>query len=222
MIDPIVGIYGFISTFLVFLAFFFSYLKYKDPSIFKKKSHPGIYSPSVTVIIPSKNDGLLIRPVAEAIVNSSYKKTNVILVNDGSTDDTGTVMDSLKSEHPDKIEVIHLRQNMGKRKAIVTAIESNQVGDIIMLIDSDSIVEKTAIEKLVSCFEDDDVGAATAHGRALNADDNALTRIQDTWYDGTFFIIKGMESSFNCVTCCSGILSAYRKEVYLPLFGPLG
>lgn len=216
VIDPIVGIYGFISTFLVFLAFFFSYLKYKDPSLLKTNTHMGIYSPLVSVIIPSKNDGALIRPVAEACINSSYEKIQIILVNDGSTDDTGIVMDSLQNEYPDKVKVIHLSHNMGKRKAIVTAINSNQVGDIIMLIDSDSIVERTAIEKLVGCFQDNDVGAATAHGRALNADENTLTRIQDTWYDGTFFIMKGMESSFNCVTCCSGILSAYRKEAIFP------
>jgi len=216
VVDPIIGVYGFMSTFLIFLAFFFSYLKYQDPSIPNKNSNLGTYLPLLSVIIPSKNDGVLIRKVAEACLNSTYEKTQVILVNDGSTDDTGTVMDSLKNEYPDKVEVIHQPKNMGKRKAILAALNSNQVGEIVVLIDSDSIVEATALERLVQCFRDPDVGAVTAHGRALNAEQNILTKIQDTWYDGTFFIMKGMESSFNSVTCCSGILSAYRKVAISP------
>jgi hyaluronan synthase len=88
----------------------------------------------------------------------------------------------------------------------------NPKGEIIVLCDSDSIVEKDSIAKLVRVFEDPDVGAATGHARALNAEKNILTKLQDTWYDGQFSILKGLESSFNTVTCCSGSLSAYRKE----------
>jgi cellulose synthase/poly-beta-1,6-N-acetylglucosamine synthase-like glycosyltransferase len=61
-----------------------------------------------------------------------------------------------------------------------------------------------------------EIGAVTGHGRPLNADKNLMTKIQDTWYEGQFRIVKGMESSYGAVTCCSGCLSAYRKEAIAP------
>lgn len=215
-VDPITGVYGFIATFMVFNSFFFSYVKYKDPSIQKPASIIDVYSPRLTIIIPSKNDEFLIRGSVDACLESTYQKFKIILVDDGSTDDTGAVMDSLKRENPDKIDVIHFLQNQGKRKAIVSALRSRDPGDLVVLIDSDSIIEKTALERLVNCFRDPDVGAVTAHGRALNPDVNILTKIQDTWYDSSFFVLKGVESYFNSVTCCSGILSVYRKEAIWP------
>jgi cellulose synthase/poly-beta-1,6-N-acetylglucosamine synthase-like glycosyltransferase len=68
----------------------------------------------------------------------------------------------------------------------------------------------------VSAFDDAEVGAVTGHGRAINADKGILTKMQDTWYDGQFSIMKGFENCFGSITCCSGCLSAYRREAILP------
>jgi hyaluronan synthase len=217
VIDPIVGIYGFTTIMLVFLAFFFTFTKYKDPSKYSTDGTTSQMEPYVSVFVPTKNDGVLIRPVVEALLASSYNKLEVILINDGSTDNSGAVMDDLRRESPGRVKVIHLARNLGKRKAIREGIRSgNPSGDIFVLVDSDSIVDKYAIERLVKSFRDPDVGAVTGHGRARNADENTLTKIQDTWYDGQFYVMKGLESSFNTVTCCSGSLSAYRREAVMP------
>lgn len=45
---------------------------------------------------------------------------------------------------------------------------------------------------------------------------NTLTKMQDTWYHGSFNTSKAMESPFGSVTCCTGVLSAYRREAILP------
>jgi hyaluronan synthase len=61
-------------------------------------------------------------------------------------------------------------------------------------------------------FTKPDVVAVCGHGRAANLDKNLITRLQHFWYQEMFRLIKGMESMYGCVTCCSGILSAYRRE----------
>lgn len=230
LIDPFVATYGIVSTSLACIAFLLAFTKYKDPSlrIFKNNkkqttSETRILQqqpsqlPFVTVIIPAKNDPIIIRKSVEASLKSTYPNVEVICVNDGSTDNTGKVMDDLHNEHPESVKVIHLKQNLGKRKAIREALTNGSPkGDFIVLVDSDSVVEKNAIERLVCCFDDPDVGAVTATARPLNANQNFLTKIQDAWYDGQFAIMKGMESSLNSVTCCSGCLSAYRKEAVMP------
>lgn len=224
VIDPVVGIYGFVSTALIFMAFFFSYTRYRDPATLQNTSNNisnGIfnrYEPLVSIIVPAKNEPMIIQKTVASFLESTYQNTEIILVNDGSTDETGAIMDQMHKMNPRKIkEVIHLDHNMGKRKALRQGISKvSPQSEIIIVVDSDSIVDKMAIEKLVPVFRDPDVGAATGHGRVMNADVNVLTKMQDTWYDGQFAIMKGMESSFNTVTCCPGIFSAYRKAAILP------
>jgi hyaluronan synthase len=221
VIDPLTGIYGVCVIFLIFTSFFVSYVKYRDPS--KKsvsgdlKIKPASERLSASIIIAAKNEPVLLKDAVVGCLRSTYDNIEIFLVNDGSTDDTGKVMDDLRRENPDKVKVFHIAQNVGKRKAIAEAIKSgNILGDIIVLHDSDSIVEPTAIEKLMSVFTNPDAGAVTCYSRPLNGDVNTLTKMQDTWYHGSFNVFKGMESSFGSVTCCSGVLSAYRREAIIP------
>jgi hyaluronan synthase len=220
-LDPFLGVYSVLTTFLVFSSFIVAYTKYKDP-VSKDKSEIGggrwlQNVPLVSVVVPAKNDPVMITEAAKSCLASTYKNIQIIMVNDGSTDDTGEAMDQLRREHPDKITVLHMAQNVGKRKAVREGIVNGPAkGDIILLIDSDCKLEETAIERMVSMFDDPEVGAVSGHGRALNGDQNTLTRMQDTWYDGQFSIMKATESAFGTVTCCPGILAAYRKEAILP------
>ncbi|HEX7033776.1 MAG TPA: glycosyltransferase [Nitrososphaera sp.] len=178
------------------------------------------YQPEVSIIIPVYNEEHLIKETVKACLEAAYppEKIEVILVNDGSTDGTYAVLDSLKRDHGNRVKIVHLPRNAGKRKAIKEGILQGQArGEIIVLVDSDSAMDRLAIQRLVDAFSGDpDLGAATGHGRVKNAGQNMLTRIQETWYDGQFSIMKGMESTFDTVSCCSGILSAYRREAIMP------
>jgi cellulose synthase/poly-beta-1,6-N-acetylglucosamine synthase-like glycosyltransferase len=224
VIDPVVGVYGLLSVFIIFFSFLVSHTKYKDPSLLLCPSNGSVknsainnrFEHAVSIIIAAKNEPVIIRNTVYSCLLSTYRNLEVILVNDGSTDETGNVMDSLHKENPDRVTVIQLAQNMGKRKAIREGLKHSKLeSDIIMMLDSDTVIENTAVEKLVRIFDDPDVGGATSYVRPVNADKNLLTKMQDTWYHGSFGISKAMESSFGTVTCCSGVLSAYRKEAVM-------
>jgi hyaluronan synthase len=216
MVDPLFGAYGLIATSLVFIAFATRYLGYKDPS-----SDPisclTPYSHNVTIIVAAKNEGTdMLRQTIDSALGSvvnAKSKINIILVNDGSTDDTGIIME----EYSARCKVIHFTRNMGKRKAIREALRyTNTNSDIIVLLDSDSIISKDAIARLLSVFDTHpNAGAATAYVRPLNSEHNTLTKMQDVWYHGSFSVLKAMESVFGSVSCCAGSLSAYRKEAII-------
>jgi len=218
--DLFFGTYSFLTTFLVMSAFIFSYTKYKDPSLTKTHNGSGAIKyrqPLVSIVMPSKNDPVMIRKAVLSCLASSYSQIEIILVNDGSTDQTGEVMDLLRKENPRQVKVVQLSCNVGKRKATREGIVNGHArGDIIILVDSDCELDNKAIEKLVSVFDNPEVGAVSGLGRSYNANESMLTKMQDTWYDGQFSIMKGMESAFGTVTCCPGILSAYRKEAIMP------
>ena len=176
--------------------------------------------PRVSILIPVFNEQDLIKETVNSCMRSMYpsEKMEIILVNDGSTDGTYAILELMKQEyHQFQLKIVHLAENMGKRKAIREAIVQGKAeGEILVLVDSDCIIDEYAVESLVKSLDDPEVGAVSGHGLVKNADQNVLTKIQQTWYDGQFSIMKGMESSLESVNCCSGILSAYKREAVLP------
>ena len=196
-------IYSILMTLFLFFMYYFTY-KYKPLADINHR-------PTVTVIVPCKNEEGAIEQTITAIVESDYPadKLKVVVVDDGSTDRTYQIV---KQHEGNRVKVIRHGSNKGKRQAFATGFHSSD-GEIVICIDSDTTVAKDAIRLLVQPFTDDNVVAVCGHGDAVNKDKNLLTKIQHYWYQEMFTLIKGMESTLNAVTCCSGILAAYRRDV---------
>lgn len=173
------------------------------------------YRPSVSIIVPSKNEEAVIGQAVNAILASDYPedRIEVVVVDDGSTDRTSEVVRNIKS---DRIKLLEFECNQGKRLAFAAGVNASK-NEVVICIDSDTLVEKESIKFLVQPFIDNDVVAVCGHGKAANVNKNFLTRVQHFWYQGMFRLIKGMESKLGNVTCCSGILAAYRRGSVLPV-----
>jgi cellulose synthase/poly-beta-1,6-N-acetylglucosamine synthase-like glycosyltransferase len=108
---------------------------------------------------------------------------------------------------------------VGKKRALGTGL-LRASGDVLAFTDSDSIWAPDALERMARVLRlHPDVGAISGHCRALNADHNFLTKVQDTWYEGQFSVRKAYESTFGAVTCVSGPLAVFRREAifnYIP------
>jgi hyaluronan synthase len=165
----------------------------------------------VSVIIPVYNQEDMIETVIDSISKSTYRNIEIIVVNDGSTDSSGKILDGKLMHNYTNLKVIH-KNNEGKRKAVATGFFKSK-GKYIVLIDSDSVVDNHAIEEFVRAFNSDlELGAVTGHTKLWNSDKNFITKCQDAWYDYEFNISKACESYFRTVTCCCGCLSAYRRN----------
>jgi len=205
--DPLIY-YSILIPLHTIAIFFFGWLFFRD------KAYGKVPDDLVSVIIPIYNQEALITDVIDAVFASTYPNIEVVAVNDGSTDDTRTVLDALTMEYPN-FKVID-RPNGGKRAAIATGFYASQ-GKVIVLIDSDSVIDEYAIEEFMKTFgADPHVGGVVGNGKVLNANSNVLTKLQDAWYDYAFNIQKTTESIFGTVLCCSGCLAAYRREAIAP------
>jgi hyaluronan synthase len=186
---------------------------------FKNKATGDSPDDLVSVIIPVYNQEPLIEKVIDAILESTYDNLEIVAVNDGSKDGTADKLDAIAKRHP-QVKVIH-QLNGGKRTAVATGFYAAR-GDFLVLIDSDSIVDKYAIEEFMKVFKaNPKVGGIVGNGKVLNADKNLLTKCQDVWYDYAFNIHKTAESTFGTVLCLSGCLAAYRRETiadFVPLW----
>jgi glycosyltransferase involved in cell wall biosynthesis len=100
-------------------------------------------SPVVSVVIPAYNAGLYLKQTLESVLAQSYRDYEIIVVDDGSTDDTSQVA----LQFGDSIRYIH-QSNQGLSAARNTAIK-NARGEIIALLDSDDLWEPGYLEKMV-------------------------------------------------------------------------
>jgi hyaluronan synthase len=112
------------------------------------------------------------------------------------------------------ITILHLSKSVGKKKAIEAASQIAK-GEIYAFMDSDCDMELDAVEKAAKIFlSDRQIGALTAQGsvRGARTTNNILLKMQQVYIDGSYRVIKGAESSFSSLTCCSGSLSFYKRE----------
>ncbi len=174
----------------------------------------------VSIIIPIYNQKKMIEIVIDSIYRSSYSNMEVIAINDGSNDGTAEKLDLLSKKYSN-LKVIK-KKNGGKRKAVATGFYSSS-GKYVIIVDSDSVLTKTAVEEIVKAFDTDpEIGGVAGHVKLWNAEKNFLTKMQDTWYDYSYNILRRTESVFGNVMCCPGCLSGYRREAiehFMPLWG---
>lgn len=183
------------------------------------------YTPGVSIIIPCFNEADWIKRTILSCINQDYPvdKLEVIVVDDRSTDQS---VQQIK----DMIEVIHseaeryatrerlsytvLPENAGKRVALVKGVEMAK-HDLVVFVDSDSFLDPTAIRHLVQPFQDPKIGGVAGRTDVENKYTNNMTKLQTVRYYIAFRIMKAAESWFDSVTCLSGPLSCYRKELIL-------
>lgn len=169
--------------------------------------------PRCTVIMPAYNEGKNVLKTLRSIVKSNYpaEKLQIIAVNDGSADDTLAWMQMACSQFDGRIELINFKKNRGKRAALYEAIRISK-GGIIVTIDSDSIIERQTVRRLVSPFVDPQVGAVAGSVRVLNRREGLLPRMLEVSFAYSFDFIRASQSMVNTVFCTPGALSAYRKK----------
>lgn len=201
--DPLV-VYSTLMPLHALLVFACGWTLYKNPARGKTGEE------LVSVVIPVYNQKGMIRIVIDAIFQSTYKNIEVVAVNDGSKDGSYELLNELAKDYPG-LKVIH-KKNEGKRKAVAAGFTASK-GKYVVLIDSDSVVDKNAIAEFMKTFNaDPKIGGVVGYAKVWNADKNILTRCQDAWYDYAFNIHKTCESAFGNVLCCSGCLAGYRRE----------
>jgi hyaluronan synthase len=212
LVDPLIGIYSFLTSFVLLSVLILSYFKYKDPYL-NARNVDVSNGPLISIVVPAKNEEKNIRNCVQSCLDQTYEKKEVIIVNDGSTDRTGEILDEMRKENrTETFHILHLSKSVGKKKAVEAASEIAR-GEIYAFMDSDCDMASDAIEKAAKIFNNDrKLGALTCHGRVRDAQrGNTIEKFQQVYIDISCRSIKAAESSFRSVTCCSGSLSFYRR-----------
>lgn len=108
----------------------------------------------ISVILPVYNRVNYIRRCLDSLINQTVSDYEIIVVDDGSTDETKDICDEYQNRY-EKIKVIH-SENKGASAARNIGLNSAQ-GDLLMFCDSDDTVEPNWIEKLSACMTNPEV-----------------------------------------------------------------
>ncbi len=169
--------------------------------------HPE-FQPLVSVLIPAYNEEEVIVYTVNSVLESDYPNLEVIVVDDGSTDGTGDMLDSEFGRNP-AVRVIH-QPNRGKPAALSHALAEASSG-IIVTIDADTSVEPNAVTKLLRHFVNPRVGAVAGNVKVGNRV-SWLTRWQALEYVTSQNLEKRAFDLLNCIPVVPGALSAWRAE----------
>lgn len=182
---------------------------------FYRPGKPSTETPPITVICPVYNEEQHIARTLTQLMESAYpaNKMQVIVINDGSTDGTLAQIQKIRETYPDML-LVNFEKSRGKRNALGAGVRM-ATGDIIIFIDSDSFLDPDALRNMIRRFADPEVAAVTGHCDVENQWTNLLTKMQTVRYYVAFRVMKAAESVFDCVTCLSGPLAAYRQPVLM-------
>jgi len=112
-----------------------------------------INSPLVSVIIPSYNYARFITEAIDSVVNQSYSNWELIIVDDGSRDNSVEIIKNYVSKFPDKIYLFTHSNNENKNlKATLELAFTKIKGEIVAFLDADDIWKKNNLDKKVYYF----------------------------------------------------------------------
>ena len=174
---------------------------------FSNKLKPEGHWPSVSIIVPAHNEEKVIEKCIEALLEIDYPKKEVIVVDDGSADRTYELATRYEQEG---VKVFHRSNAGGKSVALNTGILFAK-GEIIVTCDADSLIDRSAIRKIATRFEDPLVNAVAGNVKVLNRT-NLLTRCQALEYIVDLNIYRRVFDVFGAVPVVPGPLAAFRKS----------
>lgn len=170
-------------------------------------------APKLTVLIPAFNEGALVEKTIESCVHAQYPRDRlqIIAIDDGSRDDTWQYIERAASRYPELVTAIRFPQNRGKRAALAAGIERAN-GEVMVTVDSDSVIEPQTLLAIVAPFADPKVGAVAGKVLVLNRKQGILPRMLHVRFILAFDFLRSVQSTYGMVYCCPGALAAYRAS----------
>jgi biofilm PGA synthesis N-glycosyltransferase PgaC len=171
--------------------------------------------PSVSVLIPAHNEERVIANVIAAATAINYPDFEVVVVDDGSTDQTRNVIEPYV--RAGKVRLIAKQQNEGKAMALNDALPCLN-GEIVLIIDADAEPEPDILNHMLPHFEHARVAAVTGNPRVKNVD-TFLARLQLIEFSSIISLLRRSQRIWGRIMTVSGVVAAFRKSALLDVGG---
>lgn len=208
----IIGLLLFLLVLLFryFGLLFFAYLYINGYTFGKRKD----YNPFVSIIVPVYNEGIVLKDSVDSLINLDYQNYEIIIVNDGSTDNTYEVAKTLVGYHEGrygnvKVSLIS-KPNGGKSRALNAGISYSKA-EIVLCMDGDSQLSEDTIKMAVQHFADPKIGAVAGNVKVLNRR-KMITDLQALEYIEGLNMARAAQSFLRLVNIIPGPIGLFRKK----------
>jgi hyaluronan synthase len=183
-------------------------------SLLKKTKYDLNYRKPVSVVIPCYNEPYEnLKNCVDSIIKAKGEK-QIILVNNNSK--MPSCLEAIEEYKKNPNVEVYNEKRQGKRFGHSKGL-SKAKHEIVVFVDSDTIIDENAIIELVIPFQDERIGGVTGQIRVSNRKDNLITRSIDAMFWGASNIYRRASTGIGFMQVMPGALSAYRKENLLKL-----
>jgi len=228
-----ITLYGFFFMFWYYFIFEFSKYIFLDfilviGSIFNKKYTKSLEdwakgklydeSPLISVIVPGKNEGKNLYKLSKSLKRQTYKNYELIIVDDGSDDDTFMICNDLLKQGI-ITNFIRNPQRGGKASAANTALKFSN-GKYIIHLDADSHLLDDSLETiLLPFYMYDNVGAVAGDVRVNNVESSVASALQGIEYLTSISLGRFVADKLDMMKLISGAYGAFRADILQRLGG---
>ncbi len=180
----------------------------------RARSRPAThFQPSVAVVVPAYNEAVGIERAVRSLSRADYPDLEVIVIDDGSTDGTGDLVETLGLPG---VRVIR-QANAGKAAALTTGVLATEA-EVVVMVDGDTVFERDTLTKLVQPLADPAVGAVSGNTKVGNRG-GLLGRWQHIEYVMGFNLDRRMYEVLQCTPTVPGAIGAFRRSVLVEVGG---
>lgn len=178
--------------------------------------HDTVYQPTVSVLIPARNEEKVIRRILQRMTELTYlkEKLEVIVIDDASTDRTSEIAEEFARKH-EYIKVFHRKpEDGGKGKpAALNHGLKHATGEIVYCFDADYYPQKDILEKLTIYFADPKVGAVQGRVTVLNEPNTLVTRLVALERIGGYRVDQLARDNLGLIPQFGGTVGGFRRSL---------
>lgn len=163
------------------------------------------FAPPVSIVVPAYNEEVGIEKAVRSLAASDYPDFEVVVVDDGSSDDTSAIVERLGL---DRVTLLR-QENAGKPVALNHGVAVSR-HDLIVMVDADTVFEPDTLTRLVRPFADAEVGAAAGNTKVGNRG-GLLGRWQHIEYVMGFNLDRRLYDVLRCMPTVPGAIGAFRR-----------
>jgi cellulose synthase/poly-beta-1,6-N-acetylglucosamine synthase-like glycosyltransferase len=168
---------------------------------------------SVSVIVPTFNGGTGLAPTIASLHRQTQRPVQIIIVDDGSTDDTRATAERARAMG--LVDMVICHGTRCGRSAAINAAARFASGDLLMTVDADTVFEPDAVARLASVFDDPRVAGASCNIGISNEGESLWTGLQSVEYLLSIAAGRSVLDIVGAIACLSGACATYRREVFL-------
>jgi cellulose synthase/poly-beta-1,6-N-acetylglucosamine synthase-like glycosyltransferase len=173
--------------------------------------------PPVSLIVPAFNEGRVIGAAVESLTKLDYPQYEIIVVDDGSTDDTLAHAAPLAGDYGNCRVKVLTKKKGGKASALNAGLAVAE-SPFVLCMDSDSRLAPQTLRVAIPHFRDPSVGAVAGNVKVVNRR-NLWTRLQALEYVEGLNMARRAQGFMNAVNIVPGPVGMFRRDVLIALGG---